>query len=750
MKLTTPERSRGSYRRDHLRQVRGLYNFLRHKQLHILFPTDSGRATKVTDTLAQELLELGLVDSVQYDTYLQRLCGAFPTVASLEKWDESYVEDIYAFAKDVRRQIFGADALDQLHILRAEKSLVFDPAGSIDQRRKKEELLAGCDCVLLALTDTAYFSLFAEDLAAIPHDNIWVLVSEDIGNDLPGQAVMETLLKDSRPVRYLTAGPELALPSDKACLLAYGEDALLGCRGLQLDCIVSAIPKGYYAQALVNQLGIKRACVVYVPGGMDITGCVSLTDRSSLTYWQLYRLWKDQGDGIYPLSPEQLRQRYPQYFLNIYDNRPEARDTQADFPVRIPENTDFEQARQQAISRYIEGFSGSSYGSLSQNGILVHHGKFRSTGAARVITCGGNIRAAAAELRPGLVSNFFFFLTDKLGILYNDLRADRPCEQARDHTGHLDYMLCRDRGIETFPLFHKMCIGQKEDGSFLFFRFRLGGGRVEIADTCIAWTADNVDREVTAPVQVFTPYFSVADENEPPRSYRKYVGQGRLNIVILQDKINCIRKGDVLLPGVGVVISLEEDHPLAAKLQPLEDGYYNTENLPLTVSLEPPDGFSRRQWEQIRWAYGGGMSLICDGVGICDDGQTEAYFRQEGWLSPLSWQTQESALHTMAKHPRTAFGITGDGCFVMLVFSGRSRYSAGADYREMIDIARKIYPDIRHLINADGGGSSVMGLVTQGSFLELNVPASSPNSTVGMVRPVYTALYIPFEQEKEI
>ena len=43
------------------------------------------------------------------------------------------------------------------------------------------------------------------------------------------------------------------------------------------------------------------------------------------------------------------------------------------------------------------------------------------------------------------------------------------------------------------------------------------------------------------------------------------------------------------------------------------------------------------------------------------------YLAEEGWLSLLSRQTQESALHPPVRHPRTAIGITASGKPVILV-----------------------------------------------------------------------------------
>ena len=149
------------------------------------------------------------------------------------------------------------------------------------------------------------------------------------------------------------------------------------------------------------------------------------------------------------------------------------------------------------------------------------------------------------------------------------------------------------------------------------------------------------------------------------------------------------------------------------------------------------------QWEQVEWAYGGGLSLILDGKGLDDeDVHAEEWFREEGWMSPLSRQTQESALHEMVKHPRTAIGITKSGELVSLVFSGRIRLSSGADYYEMCRITRQLIPDIWCLMNVDGGGSAMLGMAWGGIFMELSCPATSVDSCVGMVRPVNTLLYL--------
>ncbi|MBQ8813428.1 MAG: phosphodiester glycosidase family protein [Lachnospiraceae bacterium] len=583
--------------------------------------------------------------------------------------------------------------------------------------------------------------------------------------------------------------PELQSRIDRgeACLFVYGEEGLLHCRSLRVAAVVSAIPEGYHARAVTNQLNCRRACVVYVPKGFDVTRWVRLTEKTRLSYWQLANLWEAYGDGIYDFSPEELYRRYPQYFINIYNNLSQCTEAKPEYPITVsmPENAvmeQFDRLREQAIDSYLNQFQTIRYEKTCFDGpILVNAVRVKKAEGARVVRCekGTALRemfSGEGLTGPAIVSNFLFFLTPKLAALYNDLRKDRPREQVDIQVGHLDYMLYEKEGkrIETFPLFRKTCIAMKENGEFLFFNFRLGGGRMSVGGFPLSWEADDVDVhsaeqtsdagadvhlvEQTAdsgadvhlvdqsPVRIYTPYYSLPDGDADRQTYRKLVGEGRLNLVILQDKICCVREGDVILPGFGVVVSLEES--LGQKmlgslgLQPLEDGYYDAGGLELTVELDAPGQISREQWAQVKWAYGGGLSLILDGKGLCD-GDMEQWFEEEGWMTPLSRQTQESALHRLEKHPRTAIGTTENGDLVILVYSGRTKLSVGADYREMSEIARRMFPDIRTLMNVDGGGSAVLGMVVNGSFMELSCPSTSTDSCVGMTRPVNTVLYIP-------
>lgn len=599
---------------------------------------------------------------------------------------------------------------------------------------------------------------------------------------------------------------------NEAALFVYGEEGLLHCRNLRIDAVVQAVPTGYCARALVGQPEGGRPCVVYVPKHYDMVSRVGLTKRTEISYRQLYLLWKAYGGGIYRMSAEELYRQYPQYFLNIYGNEtkggeafcPEA-ETGYPIQIRWPEETgenggnvikQYGILRDQAVSSFLDGQPEFTYVSayfdekleradipwgstVQQPGILVHGIRTGRAERSRILRLDGS-RPLRQQLREKAIpqnredgtaavqifSNFLFFLTPKLAGLYNELRKDRPREQIAVTGGHLDYMLCRESGkrMETFPLYRKACIAMKADGSFLMFHYRLGGGVISVSGCEIRWEAEDVDRidpkASHRPVQVYTPYMSGTDEAEACKTeeYRCLVGEGRLNLVIVQERIVCVRRGDVVLPSIGVVISLDasrgQEFLQKTGCGLRENGYYDCDGLELTVELDGPAGIPEEQWRQVRWAYGGGLSLIVDGChvyGAEESENTDAgsdggrkhqtdWIREEGWLSPLSRQTQETEIHRLAKHPRTAIGMTENGDLFVLVFSGRTLLSTGADYREMCRIAGKLFPDVRYMMNADGGGSSVLGLAVNGYFMELSYPATSFGSCAGMVRPVNTVL----------
>lgn len=771
LNLTNPGRREKSYVRGNY-STDTVYTFFRYRQVTMNFAKKPGTFTRLTDPLADAMVQKGLICEEKREAYNSLVCARYHFK---DCHPEEAPEDIYRFICETREAVFGREAMEQAWL--SSRNHPFPVSGvGIDQRAQKLALRNRSEAVIFILTQPELFSQMEADLqaAAAAGKSVYLCVKCQPGSQLPNPGLLDGI----SGIHYLSAhhsaiqyDPSLQAQIDRnaACIFYYGEEGLLHMRDLRIDAVVHAVPTGYHAQALCNFPGQDRFCVVYIPRALDITPLVPLTQRSRVTFYHLAILSKKHGDGIYQLTPSQLYARYPEEFVSIYD----CSGNRLPFTVTGDSFSDFDRNRDQAVASYLENFSNIRYryayfdedgnrqpidydAQKSQSGILVHSIQVTKAQNSQVMACpkGVTPRQLLAELPgPALCSNFLFFLTPKLGTLYNDLRSDRPLEQADAAAGHLDYLL-ENQGTErreTFPLFRKACIAMTQTGEFLFFNFRLGGGTVTLSGQTLRWEKTAVDPVSPGKLCVYTPFFSADDEAADRETYKKAVGADRVNFVILQDKVTCVRDGDVILPSVGVVLSLarEEAAPLLAALPSLGDGYYDPTSLTLQIRLDPPEGIDQAQWDSLRWVYGGGMSLIQDGAAL-SDGDITDWLRQDGWMTPLSRQTQESALHKLAKHPRTAIGTTQNGALVILVYSGRSSRSSGADYREMIHIARQLYPDIRTLMNVDGGGSAVLGLSCNGSFLELSIPATSTGSCTGMVRPIHTIFYIPTEKENAL
>lgn len=766
--LAMSGRSAGYLRRELKGDV--LYAYYRYREVDVLFSKKPEKPTQIADGLAERMLRLGLIDHTQLEDY--RACAS-RELSPIDVVDELPLEAVYSRIQGLRRRYFGVAQLERYReiLAREGEALCFD--GCIDQWAQLETLVQRSDALLLVLTQPELLRQMRLDLSRLPKRPLFAAVSPVEGEILPAESYWRTALAN----RNVTCLTDPALLPERTAILFYGEDGLHHCRGLKLPAVVTSVPCGYCAQALVNQLGMERPCRVYVPAGLDLTPYVRLTEKTRLTYYHLAGLAARFGEGIYDLTPQALYRTYPDAFLNIYETSFDMPPMPIKLDVQGEEETFscFDRLLEQGLREYLNGFQNLTYlcayfdeklqpapvcydGSQPQRGILVHGVRVKQARGARVLRCPKDVtpRQMFRQLAlsgTGIVSNFLFFMTAKLGTLYNTLRADRPYEQADAASGHLDYMLCHQDGrrIETFPLFRKTCVAMDADGRFLFFNFRLGGGSALVNGESFVWVKEQVDREdPQAPVLVYTPYYSCPDREADRDTYRKAVGAGRVNLIVLQDRITCVRRGDVILPSAGVVISLRPDRAekLLRGLKPLEDGYYDVSGLELSIRLEHPEEVSPERWEKVQWAYGGGLSLILNGQAICD-GDMDGWFDREGWMSPLSRQTQESGLHTIAKHPRTAIGVAENGDLVILVFSGRTWRSAGADYIEMCRIARTLVPDIRTLMNADGGGSAMLGMTVDGSFMELSCPSTSAGSCVGMVRPINTVFYIPAGEREE-
>ena len=381
--------TRGAVRKD------VLYNFIRFREFSAIISKKNLCATQITDGVADKLLSEGMISPAAHDASKQALMDSLRQIDLL---DNLNAEDLYRHIHNVRKAVLGTEVLDALQEKQACASVPFLPDG-IDQSAKKQALLKEYPAVIFAITQAELFAQMALDIQAAQQAGkaVYVLCGEP-GDMLMNRAVLCRLL-DAPGIHYIT--DTQAVP--EGCLLVYGEEGFIACRGLAVDSVVHGCPKGFHAKAVTGLWGGLN-CVVYIPMGMDISKYVPLTQKTRLTYGHLARLWQDQGDGIYSMTISQLYQSYPQYFLNIYDISPSDLPI---FPQFSPEEdtfSQFDRQLDQGLTQYLGGFDNVTFHSAyfdksltrqpicydageHQPGILVQAVKVNKAAGAQILSC---------------------------------------------------------------------------------------------------------------------------------------------------------------------------------------------------------------------------------------------------------------------------------------------------------------------------------------------------------------------------
>lgn len=566
--------------------------------------------------------------------------------------------------------------------------------------------------------------------------------------------------------------------SNQVFIHGFDEWVLLGIKDLNCPSIIDVTISNFYSKCVTN-LEVGQSGRIFIPAHYNILEYVPIVEISRLNYFQLSCLEEDFGVSVYDEDVDSLRSQYPGYFINQY-----SRGNKKDSPLKdmikaddcLKDYNNYYKKRRESLERNLNTTYEnveylSKYFELSNfeevpllaecqeetNNLLVDGICMKSTDQARIILSEGKepcsprvvLEESLAKDKLYFISNFLFFLTSKIVAHYNRMRKDRPKEQIDLKTGHLDYRRYSsgDKRTETFPLYGKPSIYRMKNGKIGFSNFTLGAGEIYINQHKFAWGEEDVNSHKNMEdVIVYTPN-GVKDRPETHLDFKKRVGANRFNMVIINDQVMALRHGDVLLSPLGTVVSL---HARVAKpwlkqlgLQADEAGYYKVDTLEMTLRLKAPKGWSQDEWERVDWSFGGGLSIIKDNINIFEDQElSKTVLEDEGWLNPLSMQTQESTIHELVRHPRTCLGLTRDKRFFILVFSGRTKLSKGANYVECSRIAQKMLGEIEYMMNVDGGASSLLALTLNGEFMELSHPAASNNTCTGMARQLNSMLVI--------
>lgn len=555
--------------------------------------------------------------------------------------------------------------------------------------------------------------------------------------------------EDIVPVKANAYGFDLSAidaGDEQEVVIGFGEWFIGAFRNLRIDAHVVCRSREILTRAATNAIDKSESHWIFVPAGLDLIQSISIVERNLINYRVLSWIAEVEGNEIYGHSAEELIQKYPKYFLHASSDR------KYDLPFQMePASSvkDYFQKRNESIFHWVENQAeGVEMGSKT---LLDRQGDPMKVTYAKIESLRGYqpqvfSSSKAQEIRPffregdiehGLVMNFLFFATEKSIATYNQMRKSRPLEQIRESGWHIDYR--KNESGETFPLYAKAAVGMDRQGELSFFRKRLGAGVIRLNEVDLDWKASQVDPEVPGAFCIYTPY-SVKTDTESYLETREIVGEGRVNLVVVNDRVAAIRSGGVILPNIGVVLSFSERKwkALFSDVGFDENGYGSAEAFSFELTLETAADY--------QWIYGGAMFLVYDGEAFDTEEKLIAEFGREGWLTDLSKQTQDSETFRLEKHPRSMIGMTKNGEFFMAVVSGRSSYSVGADYLDLIRIAKELFPDVDMLMNVDGGASSFMGLIHHGEVLELSDVTFTNDSCAGTLRALNSIFAITYEK----
>ncbi len=343
--------------------------------------------------------------------------------------------------------------------------------------------------------------------------------------------------------------------------------------------------------------------------------------------------------------------------------------------------------------------------------------------------------------KPAFLVNFLYFATQKLLGLHD---RHRP-RQERIHTGNfwIDALYDEPTNKATFPLYNKAYIALTHQGRLAFGNQSLTSGTLRLNDFEYAWDEQAVNSLEERDFIVYTPHLSGQDINHyhgDVHGYQKEVGRGRINLLLVNDRLIAVRNGAMNLSPFGVICSFSTafENQLIKEigLKKGQEGYFQ---LPSTVRfhLDLPEN------RPYRWKYNGANRLFQDGMDLMAiESTANEQLTAEGWYDPLSMQTQETQVQQWVRGPRAVVGVDKQDRPFVGVFSGRTKESAGARFDEATAILKDCIPTVKDAINLDGGASACLGLIYKGEFFECSLPSCTQYTTTGMARPVNSLLLI--------
>lgn len=755
--------TKGSYKRDSFQRY-GYYNNYKYRELEAL---KDGFDIHFTDDL---FLEICSKYQVNINIYKKYISEVKKLLLNNDVWN-AVTEEVYEKIHKKRIEFLPEGVLQEykhklfLNSFKNSKNIVINGINQLDFLKK---MWYNTSSVIITVSDfsllKAAVKMAEESIAA--QKKVYLLVKSDkrclsineehwnfafssVSSDKIKQALkrgdIEFIYESGLglDVNFARISPndelEKQINHSSAMLIIYGEEIFLSAKNLRIPSFSYTTNHSLYAKAVQNLFSEDKISVIYTPKSYSAIENVPIVEKTRFDYSDFFNAFKKYGEEVYAYSLPQLKQKYRDFFEEKqqangessaqnyfksfyydYDKKAlaEIYQTAVDFQNKVQATVIITPTVKNAQVVQIESYDGLCFRDYIKN----------------------------MELLDGTVaSNFMFYTTPVIIDRYNAIRSERSQEQIPDMCMHMDYFMQKkgEKRTETFPLYNKGCIGFKDNGKFGFFNFKLGAGAVKLNGYILKWEKADVNPEKIDGIHVFTPLISQNDEIENHWEYVKEVGHNALNIVVIGDKVVCVRWGEVLMPSIGVVISLEktEGEKLAKALSLIHDenGYITANNICMELKLDSPEGISKKEWDSYNWIYGGGMTIFDENEEIknLQENDINVYLAKQGWLCPLSRQTQESdTYNTNARHPRTVAGLTAEDKLFICVLNGRTKLSAGATYGEVREVVKHCIGNVKYLFNMDGGSSSFLGYTEKGLFKELAYPCASDHTCAGIERKV--------------
>lgn len=675
----------------------------------------------VKDVLFDDMYKDKILSQETYETYyesLRQLFGKLPF--TLDETDEEFYNRIL----HLRRSYITPRVIE--YIKNNPESI--GETYAIDQRDLLKEKIDESKALFIFVDECKYLDLIKEFYLNIDQEKqVTFVVHKDAYLERSGQ--VDISLPNPIFDEHFGIGFDLSkyqVP-EGSLIIGFGEWFMAAFKALHVDAFVWSTSQEILTRGLTNASSKTDLQCIYIPKGLDLVSDFEIVEKSLINYRVYDWLLKDHGRGIYDIPAVDLVDKYPDYFISHDSDKRVAID-------HVHLSDDLLKSRvdqiQDHMKKHVDGLEMNQMVYRDRNNLPIKVNYFKlpydMSYDMSILSYDSsqNIRDLYRhkQLSLGIATNFLFFTTEKTIGTYNRLRKNRPKEQYNHFGWHMDY---KKDHYETFPLYNKAMIAMTEEG-LVFKRMSLDGGKVTINNHEFTWTSDQVNTDDHLDFKIYTPLYYKNNQTYYLEDTCP-VGEGRINLVIINKDLVLVKEGDVLLPSIGVVLSFDRDY--FTQFLDLDE--------PLTCQLSLENDY--------KWAYGGGMFLVHNGQAYDSKEKLHAAFTSEGWLYNLSKQTQDSETFRLDKHPRTVIGQTKAGDLFMFVCAGRSKHSVGADYLDLIAISKELFGDVQHLMNLDGGASSFMGAIIDSEVLALNDITFTNDSCAGMLRPLNSLINIRFK-----